>query len=408
MALNAETKAPLIYTKKGRVSPALDSIIYTKSVGFIYGPYQEGNAFKLAKLSGVKSLPDSVKARHILVKPVAGDLAKTKAKADSLVALIKGGADFAELAKKNSDDEGSGAKGGDLGYFTSGMMVKPFEDACFNGKVGETQLVQSQFGYHIIQVQDQKNFNTNYKIAVIDRSIEAGDKTVQAAFAKGNAFLAKATDADAFDKAAVEAKMTKRVAEKITANDKNIPGLANPKEIVRWAFKSDKGAVSTLFDLGNAFVIAHLTQVREQGYTDLEYVKADIEAAVRVNKKAEILIAKMNGATSLEQAAQKAGSKVDTASGVSFVSALIPGVSREPKVVGTIVSMKEGAVSKPLQGERGVYMVKVSSFAPVVAKTDLTQDKGQLLMMIKSRVDGQVFEALKETAGVKDNRAKFY
>lgn len=409
IALNAETKSPLVYLKKGRVSPTLDSIIYSKSVGYVYGPYLEGNTFKLAKLSAVKSLPDSVKARHILIKPIGNDMAKTKAKADSILGVLKAGGNFAELAKKYSDDGGSGAKGGDLGYFAAGMMVKPFEDACFNGNKDALQLVQSQFGYHIIQVQDQKNFSTNYKIAVLDRSIEAGDKTVQAAFAKGNAFLANATaGADAFNKAAADAKITKRVAEKIGENDKTVPGLTNPKEIVRWAYKADKGDVSTLFDLGNGYAVACLTEVREEGYAALEYVKADIEAAVRVEKKAKLLMDKMSGAKSLVQAAEKVQSKVDTATGVSFAGAVIPGVAREPKVIGAVVGMKAGTISKPLQGERGVYMVQLSSFAPMPPKTDLNQGKAQLLMMMQSRVDGQVFQVLKETAGVKDNRAKFY
>lgn len=406
VALNAETKTPLQYAKKGGY-PALDSVIYTKSVGFVYGPYKEGNSFKIAKLSGVKSLPDSVKARHILIKPVGNDPLATKKKADSLMAVLKAGANFAEVAAKNSEDEGSAAKGGDLGYFASGMMVKPFEDACFNGKVGELQLVQTQFGYHIIQVQDQKDFGTKYKIAVIDRSIEAGDKTVQIAFGKGNAFLAKATDGEAFDKAALEEKLSKRIAENITENDKMIAGLENPKEIIRWAYKADKGDVSTLFDLGNMFLVAHLTQIRPEGYVDFEYVKPEIEAAVRVEKKAESLAAKVSGLTDLGQVAQKGSSKVDTASAVSFAGAIIPGVAREPKVVGAIAAMKAGQVSKPVRGERGVYVVKVVSVADV-PKSDLAQSKQQLLMMTQSRVDGDVFGALKEGAEIKDNRARFF
>ncbi len=408
VALNAETKTSLAFSKKGTLSPMLDTVMNSKSVGYIYGPYKEGNAYKVAKLVAVKSLPDSVKARHILIKPVNGDAAAAKTKADSLVKSIKAGANFADVAKQNSEDPGSGAKGGDLGYFSSGMMVKPFEDACFNGKIGEIQLVQSQFGYHIIQVQDQKNFQKNMKVAVIDRTITPSDKTIQLAFAKANGFLAKATSEETFNATATTEKLSKRVAENISENDKFIAGLDNPREIIRWAFKAEKGDVSTLFDLGSSFIAAQLTAIQPSGTKELAQVKSEIEAAVRVEKKAELLKSKVEGATTLEQAAQKANAKVDTASNVTFASAVIPGVAREPKVIGAAFALKKGTVSQPLKGDRGVYVIKVTDFIEPTIKQDVLITKAQLTSIAKSRVDGEVFEALKDKAEIKDNRAKFY
>lgn len=409
VALNAETKAPLDFAKKGTLSPMLDSTMFSKTPGYIYGPFLEGGFYKVAKLVALKSLPDSVKASHILIKPVAGnDIVKAKVKADSLVKVLKAGADFAAVAKQFSEDPGSGSKGGDLGYFTRGQMVKPFEEAAFTGAVGELQLVMSQFGYHIIKVTDQKKFQPNAKVAVIDRQLEPSNKTISGAYGKANAFLTKASDAAAFDQVALEEKMNKRIADNVRENDKYLAGLESPREVIRWAYKADKDAISQVFEMGNGFLVAKLTKIKQEGFVPLEEVKQEVEAAVRKENKGKMLTEQLQGAATLEDAAKKINGRIDTAASINFAYAFIPGVAREPKVVGAISAMKVGQVSKPLVGERGVYLVKVTLETPPAVNPDLALNKMQILSGIKSRVDGEVFDALKDISDVKDFRAKFY
>ena len=119
-------------------------------------------------------LPDSVKARHILIKVQEGDTvakAKAKVRIDSILAAVKKSKNFADLAKKLSEDEGSGKDGGDLGWFTTGKMVPKFQNACFNGKKGDLTVVFSKFGYHLIEIQDQGAITRKTELATIDRVV---------------------------------------------------------------------------------------------------------------------------------------------------------------------------------------------------------------------------------------------
>lgn len=412
ISLNADTKYTGAFSKKGQLSPALDSIMFNVPVGTVYGPYLEGNSYKLAKLIEVRSMPDSVKARHILIKPVNGNIEAAKTKADSLKKLIKGGASFAELAKTHSEDKGSGEKGGDLGYFDNKQMVKPFSDAAFLGKTGDMPIVESQFGIHLIEIQDQKNMAKAVKVGVIDRSIDASTATIQSVYAKANTLLGSIKTGEEFKDQVTKAGLTPRVAENLKENDKFLAGLENPRELIRWAYKADKGDISPLYELGNKFVFAHLTEIKNKGIIPLEYIKTEVEVAARREKKVEMLKEKLEkaaaGASKIEEVAAKAGTEVRTAENINFAYPVIPGVAREPEVVGTIFGLGQGKLSKPVRGEHGVFIIYVEKITEGPPTADYTMSKLQLLNPIKQRVDMAAVEALKEKANVTDNRVKFY
>lgn len=191
VAINAETKAPLIYQKKGQLDPAIDSIMLGAAKGFVYGPYISNGSYKVAKLVDERVGPDSVKARHILINPQAvGGPAKALAQADSLKKLIQSGkATFADLAGKYSVDKNSAVKGGDLGTFGRGAMIPVFEEAVFNGSKGDIKIVTSQYGVHLIEIEDQKGSSKVVKVAVVDKPLEPSTKTKSAAYSKAQAFF---------------------------------------------------------------------------------------------------------------------------------------------------------------------------------------------------------------------------
>jgi len=185
--------------------PAKDSL-FALAKNAVYGPYLDNTAYTLAKLIDVKTLPDSVKARHILIQtadPTKGQLILdtniAKKRIDSIFALIKNGESFDSLAKKMSDDKGSGAKGGLLtnpsnsqtNYFTNGQMVKEFNDFCFDGKSGERKIVKTVFGYHLIEILDQKNFELHYKAAYFSKNIVASDETDRTALSEASKFASE-------------------------------------------------------------------------------------------------------------------------------------------------------------------------------------------------------------------------
>ncbi len=409
--LNAETKYLGAYNKKGELPAALDTIMFNKAQGFIYGPYVDAGAYKIAKLISVKSLPDSVRARHILLSTANVNPDDVKKKADSIKNLINNGANFAALAMEFSTD-GSKDKGGDLGYFDNKQMVKPFSDFCFQGTKGKVGVVLSQFGYHIIEITDQKNFNKQISVGVIDRAITPSNSTTQSLFGKANALLSTVGSASDFDNLTLKDGFGKRAAEDIKETDRFIAGIESPRELIRWAYKADKDDISPLFETGNKYVFAKLTKIKEAGTIPMEYIKTELEAAVRKEKKAAMLKEKistaMNGAGTIQQVAQKLNVTAVPASGISFGFPVIPGVSREPMVVGKLFGSDKGKMVGPEEGERGVYLVYVESFVDALPLPDYTSNKRDLYNTSKNRVDGEFLEGLKKSAKIKDNRILFY
>ncbi len=410
VAQNSDMPMDNSFHTKGTLSPVIDSAMFSNEKGFTVGPYVENNAFNIAKLADIKFMPDSVKARHILFKTDGKDSVATQAKADSIYKLIKGGAKF-ELFAGMSEDPGSAIKGGDLGWFKPGMMVPEFNDFCFQNKPGSLGLVKTQFGYHIIEVTGQGATSKSVKVAIVSRKIEASSKTYQGVFAKANDFAAKNASGESFDKAVKTEGLNLRNIEKLTENDKTVPGLDNARELIRWAFKAKKNEISKPFEFGDKFVVAHLVQIKEEGTLPLEDVKEQVEAEARKNKKAEMLMDKINNsgaAQSLDGLAAKIGQPVQNIETVTFASPYLPNIGAEQKLVGTIFGLTKGKVSKPIQGEQGVFVVQVSDFKEPAPASGLTDSKKQLDTQLGGRSQYESFNALKEKAKVKDYRGKFY
>lgn len=410
--VNADTKAPLTYQRKGQLEPKLDSVMFSAAKGTVYGPYLSNGSYKLAKLVDERTGPDSVKASHILLNPATyGGIDKAQAKADSLKKLIQGGKSFAELAKTFSSDKGSADKGGDLGTFGRGVMVPVFEDAAFNGNKGDLKIVTSQFGVHLIRIDDQKGSSKVVKVAIVDKPLLASNKTQSEAYSKAQNFLSGLTKEN-FAAEAQKQHLQLRKADDVTGTAGSLPGLDNPREVVRWVFKAEVGDFADqVYTLGNQYIIPHVTEIKPEGVLPLDIVKKQIENPVRNEVKAKQLEEKfknaLNGASSIEQVAQKAGVAAVPIQNVVFANPVIPGQSTEYKVIGTLFGLSVHKLSKPIQGESGVYVVEADGFVNPAPLTNAVRQKEQISQAILQRSDNQVFDALKDKANVKDYRAKF-
>ena len=408
---NSDNKYASSFYFKGMMDPMTDSVIMNAAPGFVYGPMSMGNTIKIYKVTGIKMVPDSVKARHILVKINNGNTAAAKAKADSLKALLKT-KKFDELAKANSEDPGSAIKGGDLGWFREGMMVKPFNDACFNGKVGDIVIVESQFGMHLIEVTGRGVEKKKVEIATIDRTVEPSSQTFQAMYGKASEFSGKNTSAQLFDSAIVKQGLNKRIAENIRETDRNLAGLENARELVRWVYTAKKGEISKVFELSNKYIIAQVTEVKEKGILPLDAVKSQVEIEAKREKKAQQFIASfksaMTGVTTLDQLAPKVKSTAEKVENQTFANSTIMGIGKEGTVVGNLFALKPNKISEPIKGDVGVFVVQVSEITPPAPAKDYTANQTTVQTSIKQRVDYELFEALKEKADVQDGRAKFY
>ncbi len=393
--------------KINQLNSNIRDFVSTAQVNEVYGPYFENETYKLTRLVAIKQVADSVKARHILI---AKNNPNGKAIADSLLKLAKSGSDFATLARENSTDNGSAVNGGDLGWFKEGMMVKPFNDACFGGSKGEVVMVESQFGFHIINIQDKGNPVTMYNIATLERKVAFSSKTNQMVYAQAAKYAAINNTYDKFNKSITTDNLTKLFGRNIKANDRNIGSLTSPREVIRWAFNSDteKGSMSPIFELGDEYVIAFLTKKQDKGYADVNEVKEQISYKLREEKKAELITAEINSkkASSLEALASVIGSSIQNATGIDFSAYQVPGAGVEPALVGAATSAKAGVLSAPIVGLNGVYVVKVINIE--TTPVDVATEKMQLYQNAAAKVNYKALEVITKKADITDERVKFY
>lgn len=407
------------YLPKSKIqSAAIDTIIATPA-GTVYGPYLDKGNYVLAKVIGTKPLPDSVKARHILLpltdrqtgKEIMAD-STAKKLADSILTAIQGGADFAALAAKYSSD-GSKDKGGDLGTYGYGAMVTEFNDFTFENPVGSKKVVQTQFGYHVIEILNQKDFKPAYKIAFVAKEITPSDITI-------NKSSLEATKASAEkNKEALEKYLAKsgihltQVPNTIKENDYTVGNLQDARSLVRWAFEAKKGDVSEPFSIGDQFVVAVLDKVLEEGVQDATTARPGSEVIIRNKKKSEIIIKKLGSNPTLEAAAAAYNKQIQQAgadSTITLSSQIINGLGVEPKVIGA--SFNKDYQSKPspaIAGSSSVYLVKVNSVQTKPADTPdvAAQQVTNKINTLRSQVNNW-YESLKKQASVKDSRSKFY
>ena len=409
---NSDVKVPYAYITKGKLDPAVDSIVFNLPAGSFYGPTFSGNSYKLAKVINTRLSPDSVKASHILLNPSKlGGVDKARKVADSLKNLIQKGASFATLAAQYSED-GSKDKGGDLGTFSRGQMVPEFENAAFDGSVGDLKVVTSQFGVHLIKIEKQVGSSKVAKLAYIEKSLAASNKTKDAAYKKASAFLNEVKDGD-FAAIAKKQGYTIGVADKVTPTQGFAPGLDNPRQLIRDAYNADKGDVlDEVYSMENGFVVAKVTNILPEGTLPLADVKKDIEPMVRNAVKAKMLKEKMDkaaqGASSIEQVAQKVGQPVTPVVNMALANPVILGVSQENKVVGAVFGSAPGKLSKSIEGESGVYVFSVQNFSNPGPLANTYKQKEAMMQVASQRTLGSAFQALKDKSKIKDNRVKFY
>ncbi|WP_108867439.1 peptidylprolyl isomerase [Aquimarina aquimarini] len=390
--------------------------LYNLGIGGVYGPYKDGGHYKISRIIAQKQIPDSVKANHILISweglGTAGDTKRTKeeakALADSIVGLTRADkTKFTTLASEFSADSSNKDKGGDLGYFTPGRMVPAFNDYCFENKIGDQGIVETQFGYHIISIEDQKNEQTAVKIATVAQKIEPSEKTIDAIFTKTTKFQIAAKDKK-FDEISKENGLTARPVNKIKELDESIPGVGAQRSIVQWAFneKSEVGDIKR-FDIPGGYAVVQLTAKAGKGLMSVEDASATVKPILIKEKKAEQLKNKISGST-LDAIAQGQGQTVKVSSALNMKTPTISGAGNEPKVVGAAFALEVGKVSAPIVGNNGVYVIEVTKKTPA---GKLDNYMSYALRMSKAQagtVDAKVFEALKGAAEIEDKRSKFY
>lgn len=415
-SINSDNASAFSKYTPDKLPTFLSDEISNLSAGDVIGPLLDGNRFKVAKLVSINKDADyNARASHILIRwDDSSDAAKKVAreKAQGILNQIKAGANFAAMAQEHGTD-GTSTRGGDLGYFASGQMVKPFEDAVFSArKTGLiNNLVETEFGYHIIDVTSVKD-NTSYTVAIIEREITPSDETQNEAYRKADLFASSVSDLDEFRQKAKEENLIIYDAEDVETNDSRVNTLNDARQVVLWLFRDAKvGKVSDVFDVNSSYAVAVMTGKKVEGVRPFEDVKEEITPLVNNELKGKKIIERLKALTgTLDEIAAAYGSDatVNSSSDLKLNVNSLPGVGIDPIAVGKAFAMEGGKRSEPIAGENGVLILEIGNKTTAPEIGDYSIFKNQKLQTLTNQAGFNIAEALKKGADIEDKRYLFY
>ena len=371
-----------------------------------------------AKHKETFKLPEMRKIKYAIfpIRPTASDTAAIYAEANRLIKKLKNGADFADLASTFSDDPGSAQKGGDLGFFGKGVMVKEFEKAAFNAKPGEiVGPVKSSFGLHIIQVLGRKKEKGQVKVHArhILLKFAPSDETKDAVNAKA-AYFASMVKEIGMDAAAKQDTTVKIKESPFFRRGGFIPGIGFNQDIAKFVFTHKPKSVSEKpFATPQGEVVVEVSAVKEAHIQPLSEVKNRIQNQIlREKRKAKAgqwaasERAKMKTAEDFERVAQEDSLQIKEA-GPFSLEGYVPGVGNDPNFKGAVLELSVNQISNPVETIKGYYLIKLLQKTPFDAKQFALQKdsiRQQLLMKKRQQAFTEWYAQLKKAAEIKDYR----
>lgn len=411
------------YFTKDQLPASVADTLIGLPAGTVYGPFLDANAYQLVKIIDRKIIPDSVRARHILLPAQdATTLQAAQTRIDSIKKVIEAGkGTFAELAQKFGTD-GTATKGGDLGFAAPGMMVKPFNDLIFfEAEQGKLYSVITEFGVHLVEVTDKK-FTENkmgVRVALLAKPIFPSEETRNDRYDEVLTFLSKTRTLEALRKEAAARKLTLETAPAVGENDIALGSLGSSqqtRDIIKWAFSNKKGIVSSsvyvfsdaVNNYDNRYVVAAVEGIQKKGLPEVADVRSSIEPLVINRKKGEMIQQKIKG-KDLNGAASAYGVQVQSLENVTFSSTFLPNsIGNEPKFLGYMGGIAAGKTSVPFTGNSGVFMVKVLQKSGPQPMTNLPELRNSLGTGAKSQATVTLVESMKKNAKIQDRRARFF
>jgi len=382
--------------------------------GTLVGPVPTPGGLTLYHL--IKTLPSKntvARASHILINQF-GDDAKNKAEAMKVYNQLRNGANFEKFAKENSADPGSAAKGGDVGWFAKGRMVKPFENAVFNGRINRIlKPVKSNFGYHIIKVTGKSK--RLYVVEKIFSEIKASASTKDEIKNKAGDYSYLANK-NGFEN---EVKLMNSKIQETSPFSKSkfgIPGLGANKWLMDFAFENDLNTISDVFTLTNGFVVVKISEIKNTSIQPFEQVKATVTQLLKTKNKVELAKQK---ALDIKSKVNGDLSKIVNYDKNAFASTLnditpnssIPGIGKDYAFIESALNAKVNELTGPINGKRGVYLLKLLSRTPFDSSAFAIQKntiRDNILNQKKRTFKNDWITIMKEKADIVDNRYFFY
>ncbi len=368
--------------------------------GEMYGPINKNNVWTMSRVASTISAPDTLGVRHIVLRYDQAQLA------DSLQTLLKGGADFAELARNNSLYAQTAQNGGEVGVMPFSSFTGEFVTALAPAKKGQVVRVETGDMIQLIEVYRADRPSTHYQVATVEYPVEASVATVSALHSDAGLFSMEAKGSLEAFTAAANAKTLAPKATTIANGERTVRGIADSREIARWAFGAEVGEISDIFKTDAGYIVAILTSIDDSEYRTLESVTPAIRTALLRDKKFEAIAAELEG-SSLEAIAKAADVEVKEFENVKFSSYYIPSLGVEPKVIGAITSSPEGELSAPIKGNTGAYVVVVSEVAATEDQTT-EAERARTQAQVEERAMQYAFNAIQQMGNIKDLRGKFF
>ena len=417
-----------VYYKSENLLESMKEPIKTMQAGEIYGPYVDNNAYVIFKLIAAQNIADTVSAQQILINAdINNAIQVTNAtnKIDSLQRLYRNGISFDSLAIKNSQDA-TAFNGGDMGILTQLGLYQAnpalAQAIFYKGREGDLVKVKSPQGIHLVKINDMvySDSEPEYKVAFVTDPIVPSQETQNAKSDLVSELILGKSDMESMKAALAQQNVSFQTSAPVKENDFAIDALGSgstSRDIIKWAYDPvrESGDISNnvysyqdpvnYYD--SKYVIACLKSVNPKGKQTVESIRSSIQPEVMNMKKAETFASSLS-VSSLEDLAAEYNATVETAADASLGSPFIPGIGNEPEVVGVAYNTANQAISKPVIGKSGVYVLKPMSKSEAGSAVNLPGIKSNLSSTMKSQVGFRLMESLKEGAKMEDNRSKWF
>lgn len=423
VSLNSDMPFTNQYFTAQQLPEAIKNQLPTAAIGQTFGPYKEQNFYVVTKLLDKKT-SDSTLSRHILVaykgSPAGNGVTRTKEQAkklaDSIGAIVKQDPSKFTQMLKFSSDPSSAAQGGSLGWTTPETPFVPeFLKYLAENPKGATGVVETQFGYHIINIEDKKAGAMGYKIANLVKAIKPSDKTEAEVDKNARRFIQQIQGKSFNDFANVAKKGNYQFSnpKMVKRFDGQLQGLGTEKDedIIAWAFdkKREKGDTEffTVDGTGDR-IVAILNGKQEAGTADPESVREQIEPLVKNQLAAAKISEKIKtaNANSLDAVAKLFGTAKQTAK-VNILNPTVAG-AMEPKVAGAAFGVAKGKLSNPVEGATGVYVLVKKSESANKQPGDAKQVMQAITQQNSQMFGQQLLKSLQDNSDIKDYRAEVW
>ena len=406
-----------IYKAKGQLSPEYAEIIFNLTKDEVFGPYKDGEDLKISRVIDRKP-GGSIRASHILVAYKGASRAsnsidrtknEAKTKANKLFSRIRRNPNLFEKLVKDNSDGPSNVLEGDLGFFQEGYMAKELYDFAYKNRIGRIGLVETEFGFHIVKIKDKQDVVLT---ADIIQPIIPSELTSNNVFKKATTFEMETIKAEKndFEKIADSQKLLLKKIDFVNLLDDNLPGLPNQRQIVQWLFNSstEVGDIKKFSISPGGYVVVQLTKLRDKDIAEIDEVRSLIFEKLKNEKKAKLLRKQYVNLTSLEELSNISNLEIQSASALTQLNAVLAGAGKEPYVVGAAFSMENNETSNLINGLNGIYKIKLLEKVIADDLASYRAYSNSLRNAENSRINTAIFEALKSSSTIQDNRSLYY